>query len=95
MCAGRWLSLEQQFIFQGTNIPLIFGFFFFTFSLTNSIFISAGPERPTLGDSASGLLSGEKRGLWAGGARTEGPVITTQAQEPVSLEVDSFFHTWK
>lgn len=21
--------------------------------------------------------------------------MTTQAQEPVSLEVDSFFHTWK
>lgn len=30
----------------------------FTFSLTHPIFISAGPERPTVGDLASGLLSG-------------------------------------
>lgn len=73
--------MEYQFIRQGTKFPLLFGFFFLTFSLTNSIVTSVGPERPTLGDLASGLLSGGKKGCRqeeepAG----EGPVITTQAQ---------------
>lgn len=36
-------------------------FWLFSHYLTNSIFISVGPERPTLGGLASGLLSGESQ----------------------------------
>lgn len=75
-CAGRWLVWSDVYVKEHIFLSFL-AFFFFTFSLTNSVFISVGPERPTVGDLASGLLSrGGIEGLRAGGGSSD----TTQAR---------------
>lgn len=83
--AKRWQQPAGWCVERQTSrntFPLIFGFFFFfTFSLTNSIFISVGPERPTIGDLASGLLSrGGVEGLGQEEEPGGGSSDTTQAR---------------
>lgn len=78
--AGSWLVWSDVYFREHSFLSFL-AFFFFTFSLTNSVFISVGPERPTVGDLASGLLSkGRIEGLRGQEEEPGGSSDRTQAR---------------
>lgn len=81
MAAACWMVCGATDVKEHISSHFWLFFFFFTFSLTNSIFISVGPERPTIGDLASGLLSrGGVEGLGQEEEPGGGSSDTTQAR---------------